>query len=130
VPRKKGRYEIAVSGRRPSPIHAAIEAKELDPNLLEHVLVIHDPEDADEDSLVENFHRLNMSAAEDCIAFQAMIQPETRTSADIARRCGLTECYVLGRVRHICASRDRSFGRLRPLTGPCTRYELIRKIDR
>jgi ParB family transcriptional regulator, chromosome partitioning protein len=99
VPRKKGRYEVTAGGRRLTQIHAAIAANELDPGFLVPLLVMNDRDNAEEDSLAENYHRLNMNPAEECIAFQAIIQREKRTPADIAKRWGLKERYVLGRLR-------------------------------
>jgi ParB family transcriptional regulator, chromosome partitioning protein len=112
VPHKKGCYEVTAGGRRLTQIHAAIAANELDPGYLVPLLVMNDRDDAEEDSLAENYHRLNMNPAEECIAFQAIIQREKRTPADIAKRWGLKERYVLGRLR-LAGLADSVFDALR-----------------
>ena len=99
VPRKKGRYEITGGGRRLAQIHAAIASNDLDADFLVPLLVIADRDDAEEASLAENFQRLNMNPADECIAFRHIIAREKRTPADIAKRFGLTERFVLGRIR-------------------------------
>jgi ParB family chromosome partitioning protein len=50
-------------------------------------------------SLEENFFTLAMNPAEACRAFQDIIETETKTPADVAKRFGVTETFVLGRLR-------------------------------
>ncbi|MFX8504522.1 hypothetical protein ABTL94_19850, partial [Acinetobacter baumannii] len=47
----------------------------------------------------ENFFKLAMNPADACRAFQDIIETEKKTPADIAKRFGLTERFVLGRLR-------------------------------
>ena len=97
--RKKGEYHITAGGRRLTQIHALIEDGVLGPDYPVAVMVLADKNDATEVSLIENFIRLNMSPAEECRAFQAIIDGEKKTPADVAKHFGLTERFVLGRLR-------------------------------
>ncbi len=99
VPRKKGRYEITAGGRRLTQVHAAIALGELPADFAVPVLVMTDKEDAQEASLVENFQRLGMGAADECIAFQHLMTRGHATIADVAKRFGVTERFVAGRLR-------------------------------
>jgi ParB family chromosome partitioning protein len=99
VARKKGEYHITAGGRRLTQIHALIEDGVLGPDYPVAVMVLADKNDATEVSLIENFIRLNMSPAEECRAFQAIIDGEKKTPADVAKHFGLTERFVLGRLR-------------------------------
>ena len=99
VPRKKDRFEITAGGRRLAQVHAAIVAGELPESYTVPVLLINDRDMAEEASLAENFQRLSMNPADECIAFQHIIAREKATIADVAKRFGLTERFVAGRVR-------------------------------
>lgn len=99
VPRKKGRYEVIAGGRRLSQVHAAIEAGDLPFDFEVAVLVLTDRAEATETSLAENFHKLNMHPADECMAFRHMIEAEAKQPSDIAKRIGKTERFVLGRLR-------------------------------
>lgn len=99
VARKKGEYHITAGGRRLKQVHALIEEGKLEPDYAVPVIVLADKNDAVEVSLIENFIRLNMSPAEECRAFQAIIDGEKKSPADVAKRFGLTERFVLGRLR-------------------------------
>ena len=99
VARKKGEYHITAGGRRLTQINALIEDGVLGPDYPVAVMVLADKNDATEVSLIENFIRLNMSPAEECRAFQAIIDGEKKTPADVAKHFGLTERFVLGRLR-------------------------------
>ena len=99
VPRKKGRYEVIAGGRRLSQVHAAIEAGDLPFDFEVAVLVLTDRAEATETSLAENFHKLNMHPADECMAFRHMIEAEGKQPSDIAKRIGKTERFVLGRLR-------------------------------
>ena len=99
VPRKKGEYKITAGGRRLKQVQALIEEGKLDADYAVPVLVLADKNDAVEISLIENLRRLNMTPAEECRAFQAIIEIEKKTPADVAKRFGVTERFVLGRLR-------------------------------
>lgn len=99
VARKKGEYRITAGGRRLTQVRALIDEGIFGPDYTVPVMVLADKNDATEVSLVENFVRLNMSPAEECRAFQAIIDGERKTPADVAQRFGLTERFVLGRLR-------------------------------
>lgn len=99
VARKKGHYRITAGGRRLDSIHRLIEAGTLPADYLVPVLVLADAKDAIEISLSENFFRLAMNPAEACRAFQDIIETEGKSPADVAKRFGFTERFVLGRLR-------------------------------
>ncbi|QCI92334.1 ParB/RepB/Spo0J family partition protein [Novosphingobium sp. EMRT-2] len=99
VARKKGQYRITAGGRRLDAVHRAIEKGELPADYELPVKVLADANDAVEISLSENFFKLAMNPADACRAFQDIIETENKTPADIAKRFGLTERFVLGRLR-------------------------------
>lgn len=99
VARKKGHYRITAGGRRLDCVHRLIEAGILASDYQVPVLILADARDAIEISLSENFFRLAMNPAEACRAFQDIIETESKSAADVAKRFGLTERFVLGRLR-------------------------------
>jgi len=99
VSRKKGHYRITAGGRRLDAVHRLIEKGVFDGDYLVPVLPLADARDAIEISLAENFFRLAMNPAEACRAFQDVIETEGKTPADVAKRFGVTEKFVLGRLR-------------------------------
>ncbi|RQW46149.1 ParB/RepB/Spo0J family partition protein [Novosphingobium sp. LASN5T] len=99
VARKKGQYRITAGGRRLDAVHRAIEKGDLPIDYELPVKVLADANDAVEISLSENFFKLAMNPADACRAFQDIIQTESKTPADIAKRFGLTERFVHGRLR-------------------------------
>lgn len=99
VARKKGQYRITAGGRRLDAVHRAIEKGNLPADFELPVKVLADANDAVEISLSENFFKLAMNPADACRAFQDIIETENKTPADIAKRFGLTERFVLGRLR-------------------------------
>ncbi|HEX7781211.1 MAG TPA: ParB/RepB/Spo0J family partition protein [Sphingobium sp.] len=99
VARKKGHYRVTAGGRRLDAIHRLIEKGMLPADHQVPVLILSNAKDGREISLVENYDRLAMSPAEDCMAFRDLIEVEGRTPADIARRFGIEERFVLGRLR-------------------------------
>lgn len=99
VARKKGQYRITAGGRRLDAVHRAIEKGDLPAGYELPVKVLADANDAVEISLSENFFKLAMNPADACRAFQDIIETENKTPADIAKRFGLTERFVLGRLR-------------------------------
>ena len=92
-------FRLTAGGRRLRQVHALIEEGKLDADYAVPVLVLADKNDAVEISLIENLRRLNMTPAEECRAFQAIIEIEKKTPADVAKRFGVTERFVQGRLR-------------------------------
>ena len=99
VARKKGHYRITAGGRRLDAVHRLIAAGKLAADHPVPVLVLGDASDAIEISLSENFFRLAMNPAEACRAFQDIIDIERKSPAEVALRFGLSERFVLGRLR-------------------------------
>jgi ParB family chromosome partitioning protein len=99
IARKKGHYRITAGGRRLLSVHRLIDKGIFAPDYAVPVLVLGDAKDAIEISLIENFSKLNMNPADECRAFQDIIQSENKTPADVATRFGVTERFVLGRLR-------------------------------
>lgn len=99
VPRKKGHYRIIAGGRRLDAVHRLIEKGTFDPAYQVAVLVLGDANDAIETSLEENILTLAMNPADECRAFQDIIEIEGKTSEDVAKRFGLTERFVRSRLR-------------------------------
>lgn len=99
VSRKKGHYRITAGGRRLDAIHRLIEKGKLPPDHEVPVLVLTNTKDGREISLAENYDRLQMSPAEDCLAFRDLIEVEGRSTAEIAKRFGIEERFVIGRLR-------------------------------
>ncbi|MDE1918802.1 MAG: ParB/RepB/Spo0J family partition protein [Sphingomonadales bacterium] len=97
--RKKGHYRITAGGRRLDAVHRLIAAGTLAADYAVPVLVLKNPKDAVEISLSENFFRLDMNPAQACRAFRDVIEVEGKTPADVAKRFGVAERFVLGRLR-------------------------------
>ncbi|MBL0914147.1 MAG: ParB/RepB/Spo0J family partition protein [Sphingopyxis sp.] len=100
--RKKGQYRITAGGRRLDAVHRLIEKGVFAGDYQVPVLILADAGDAIEISFAENFFKLAMNPAEACRAFQDIIETEGKSPADIAKRFGLTERFVLGRLRLAC----------------------------
>jgi len=99
VARKKGHFRITAGGRRLDCVHRLIEKGVFAADYLVPVMAVAQAGDAIELSLAENFFKLNMNPADACRAFQDIIETEKKAPADIAKRFGLTERFVLGRLR-------------------------------
>ncbi|MEJ7933855.1 ParB/Srx family N-terminal domain-containing protein [Sphingobium sp. AN558] len=95
----KGRVEIYGGGRRLEATLANIEDGALDQDFMVPVLIAKNARDAIEMSLAENYFQLPMNPADECCAFQAIIEREKKSPADLARRFGKSETFVLGRLR-------------------------------
>jgi ParB family chromosome partitioning protein len=96
---KKGKVEIYGGGRRLEATLANIEDGALDQDFMVPVLIAKNARDAIEMSLAENYFQLPMNPADECCAFQAIIEREKKSPADLARRFGKSENFVLGRLR-------------------------------
>ncbi|WP_422057857.1 ParB/RepB/Spo0J family partition protein [Sphingomonas sp.] len=99
VARKKGHYRILAGGRRLDGVHANMTAGIFPADYEIPVLVLKDAKDSIEISFSENFFNLEMNPADACRAFQDIIDIENKTPADVAKRFGLTERFVRGRLR-------------------------------
>ncbi|WP_454798421.1 ParB/RepB/Spo0J family partition protein [Novosphingobium lindaniclasticum] len=99
VPRKKGQYEIVGGGRRLECVHRNIANGKLGEDFMVPVLVVKTARDAIEMSFAENYYNLPMNPADECRAFQGMIERENKSPAELAKRFGKTERFVLGRLR-------------------------------
>ncbi|MDB5687264.1 MAG: chromosome partitioning protein ParB family, partial [Rhizorhabdus sp.] len=99
VARKKGHYRITAGNRRLSAVHRAIEKGDLPQDFEIPIMVVAGAGNAIEISMSENFFNLAMNPADACRAFQDIIEIEKKSPADVAKRFGLTERFVLGRLR-------------------------------
>lgn len=99
LPRKKGKFEIFAGGRRLERVHANIEKGVLAEDFMVPVFPAKNRQEAISMSLAENYYNLRMNPADECRGFQAVIDGEKKTAADVAKRFGVTEKFVLGRLR-------------------------------
>lgn len=99
VARKKNHYRIIAGGRRLDGVHGNIADGVFPADYEIPVKVLQNAKDALETSLSENFFQLDMNPADACRAFQDIIETEGKQPADIAKRYGLTERFVRGRLR-------------------------------
>jgi len=94
----RGSFAVEAGGRR----LAALKALAVEGSLPEThevcCLVLERGPAAQEASLAENFQRLSMNPADECLAFQQLIE-QGADSEGIARRLGLTVRFVEGRLR-------------------------------
>jgi len=97
--RKKGWYRVTGGGRRFSSVCRLIERGVFPADYGVPVMILEDATNAIEVSLAENFLRLAMNPAEACRAFQDIIEIEKKQPAEVAKRFGVTERFVLGRLR-------------------------------
>lgn len=97
--KKRGRFEVIGGGKRMRAMHRIVERGAMDADFEVPCLVIDRREhNASEVSLAENFQRLQMTPAEECQAFQHFIKEDGDTAA-VAKRFGLTQRFVEGRLR-------------------------------
>jgi ParB family transcriptional regulator, chromosome partitioning protein len=99
VPRQRGKYEIYGGGRRLDGVHRNIERGKLPEDFMVPVLALKSANEAIQMSLAENFFNLRMNPADECRAFRTIIDREGMTPAGLAKRLGVTEKFVLGRLR-------------------------------
>lgn len=99
VPRQRSKYEIYGGGRRLDGVHRNIESEKLPADFMVPVLVLKSADEAIQMSLAENYYNLRMNPADECRAFRTIIDREGKTPADLAKRLGVTEKFVLGRLR-------------------------------
>lgn len=95
----KGKWEIYAGGRRIEGVHASIAAGDLPEDYEVPLLPARSKAEALSLSLAENVHPLPMNPADQCRAFQTVIKAEKIAAADLAAQHGMTEKFVLGRLR-------------------------------
>jgi ParB family chromosome partitioning protein len=99
VARPKGSFAVEAGGRRLRALQRLAEEGRIAKTHEVCCLVIEGgPADAQEASLAENFQRLAMNPADECLAFSALIEQGSDVEG-IARRFGLTARFVEGRLR-------------------------------
>ncbi|HEX8667643.1 MAG TPA: ParB/RepB/Spo0J family partition protein [Allosphingosinicella sp.] len=100
APAKKprGAFTVEAGGRRLRALNALVEDGKLEVSHEVPCLVIGGGAIAHEASLAENFHRLAMNPADECLAFGQLIEQGADVEG-IARRFGLTARFVEGRLR-------------------------------
>ncbi|MFN3727559.1 MAG: ParB N-terminal domain-containing protein [Allosphingosinicella sp.] len=95
----KGRFTVEAGGRRLRALASLAEEGKL---VAEHevccLVIDSGPAAAQEAGLAENFQRLAMNPADECLAFQQLIEQGADIEG-IARRFGLTVRFVEGRLR-------------------------------
>jgi ParB family chromosome partitioning protein len=95
----KGRFTVEAGGRRFRALASLAEEGKLPANHEVCCLVVDGgPAAAQEAGLAENFQRLAMNPADECLAFQQLIEQGADVEG-IARRFGLTVRFVEGRLR-------------------------------
>ncbi|HEY0628917.1 MAG TPA: ParB/RepB/Spo0J family partition protein [Sphingomicrobium sp.] len=99
VPKPRGCFAVEAGGRRLRALQALAGEGKLGKSHEVCCLVIEGgPAEAQEASLAENFQRLSMNPADECLAFQGLIEQGFEVDG-IARRFGLTARFVEGRLR-------------------------------
>ena len=93
----RGSFAVEAGERRRRALQALAGEGKLPSNHPVCCLVV-DASDAREASLAENFQRLAMNPADECLAFTALAEQGAEPS-EIARRFGLTLRFVEGRLR-------------------------------
>jgi ParB family chromosome partitioning protein len=95
----KGRFTVEAGGRRFRALASLAEEGKLPATHEVCCLVIDsDPAAAQEAGLAENFQRLAMNPADECLAFGQLIEQGADVEG-VARRFGLTVRFVEGRLR-------------------------------
>ncbi|MBD8551975.1 ParB/RepB/Spo0J family partition protein [Sphingomonas sp. CFBP 8764] len=96
--KKAGTFTVKAGGRRLRALQLLIEQGTLPADHTVPVLVLSDGDNAIEASLAENFQRVPMNPADECTAFNFLIQ-KGMTAEDVAKRQGVTTRFVEQRVR-------------------------------
>ena len=97
IGKPRGCFAVEAGERRRRALHSLAEEGKLATDHEVCCLVI-DKGSAHETSLAENFQRLAMNPADECLAFSALVDQGSDAEA-IARRFGLTVRFVEGRLR-------------------------------
>ncbi|GHH25822.1 DNA-binding protein [Sphingomonas glacialis] len=96
--KKAGTFTVKAGGRRLRALQLLIQQGDLPADHTVPVLVLSDDDNAIEASLAENFQRVPMNPADECTAFNFLIQ-KGMTAEDVAKRQGVTTRFVEQRVR-------------------------------
>jgi len=96
--KKAGTFTVKAGGRRLRALQLLIDQGTLPADHTVPVLVLSDDDNAIEASLAENFQRVPMNPADECTAFNFLIQ-KGMTAEDVAKRQGVTTRFVEQRVR-------------------------------
>ncbi|HEY0114563.1 MAG TPA: ParB/RepB/Spo0J family partition protein [Allosphingosinicella sp.] len=94
----RGSFAVEAGGRRLRALQSLAEEGRLAKTHEVCCLVLESGSAAQEASLAENFQRLSMNPADECVAFQQLIEQGADIEG-IARRFGLTVRFVEGRLR-------------------------------
>ena len=94
----RGSFAVEAGGRRLRALKALVDEGKLDASHEVPCLVIGGGAIAQEASLAENFHRLAMNPADECLAYGQLIEQGADVEG-VARRFGLTVRFVEGRLR-------------------------------
>ncbi|HET7316395.1 MAG TPA: ParB/RepB/Spo0J family partition protein [Sphingomicrobium sp.] len=97
VSKPRGRFAVEAGERRRSALQSLADEGRLAKDHEVSCLVI-ERGDAEEISLAENFQRLAMNPADECLAFQRLVE-HGADAGSIARRFGVTVRFVEGRLR-------------------------------
>ncbi len=95
--RPRGRFAVEAGERRRRALQSLADEGKLPHDHPVSCLVV-DNAGAQEASLAENFQRLAMNPADECLAFQQLVEQGSDPEA-IARRFGVTVRFVEGRLR-------------------------------
>lgn len=98
VRKPRGSFAVEAGGRRLRALKALVDEGKLEASHEVPCLVIGGGAIAQEASLAENFHRLAMNPADECLAFGQLIEQGADVEG-VARRFGLTVRFVEGRLR-------------------------------
>ena len=99
VPKPKGSFAVEAGGRRLRALQGLADEGKLEKTHEVCCFVLEGgPAEAQEASLAENFQRLSMNPADECLAFQQLIEQGSDVEG-IARRFGLNTRFVEGRLR-------------------------------
>jgi ParB family chromosome partitioning protein len=98
VRKPRGCFAVEAGGRRLRALKALADEGMLPAGADVNCFVLDDGSAAKEASLAENFQRLSMNPADECTAFQQLIEQGADVEG-IARRFGLTTRFVEGRLR-------------------------------
>ena len=96
--KKTGTFTVKAGGRRLRALQLLIQQGTLPADHTVPVLVLSDDDNATEASLAENFQRVPMNPADECTAFNFLIQ-KGMPAEDVAKRQGVTTRFVEQRVR-------------------------------
>ena len=94
----RGCFAVEAGERRRRALHSLADEGKLAKDFEVCCLVVEGASAGREASLAENFQRLSMNPADECLAFQQLIEQGADVEG-IARRFGLTVRFVEGRLR-------------------------------